>query len=111
LTRISNLYFRRPTLPDRQIPKRWADHMRRVQRLYRLEGLQLRHRDTRREHAVCIAVCRQPRAGAHDRWSMDFIHDATMDRVLTVIDQRSGWSSILEVAPIKSGGNAGSAVP
>jgi putative transposase len=38
---------------------------------------------------------------------MDFVHDATMDgrafRVLTVVDQWSRWSPILEVAQSMSG--------
>src|SRR5690606_22486435 len=41
------------------------------------------------------------------RWSMDFVHDATLDgrafRVLTVVDQWSRWSPILEVAQSMSG--------
>jgi len=44
---------------------------------------------------------------AHERWSIDFVHDALIDgrafRVLTVVDQWSRWSPILEVAQGMSG--------
>jgi putative transposase len=66
---------------------------KRVRRLYRLEGLQLRMRVPRRRH---IARHRGPAprsAGPTERWSMEFVHDALADgrpfRVLTVVDQ---WS-------------------
>lgn len=44
---------------------------------------------------------------AHERWSMDFVHDALFDgrsfRVLTVVDQWSRWIQLLEVAHGMSG--------
>jgi len=50
---------------------------------------------------------RQAVSRAHERRSMDFVHNALIDgralRVLTVVDQRSRWSSILEVAKSMSG--------
>ena len=60
-----------------------------------------------------------PRAGAHstgptERWSMDFVHDALADgrpfRVLTVVDQWSRQSPLLEVASSMSGGTVGQAL-
>jgi hypothetical protein len=75
---------------------------KRVRRLYRLEGLQVRMRVRRRKH---MALHRGPApvpAGPAERWSMDFVHDALADgrpfRVLTVVDQWSRQSPILEVA-------------
>jgi putative transposase len=80
---------------------------KRVRRLYRLDGLQLRMRVRRRKH---IALHRGPApvpAGATERWSMDFVHDALADgrpfRVLTVVDQWSRQSPILEAASSMSG--------
>jgi putative transposase len=78
-----------------------------VRRLYRLEGLQLRMRVRRRKH---IALHRGPAptpTGPTERWSMDFVYDAFADgrqfRVLTVVDQWSRLSPLLEVATAMSG--------
>jgi putative transposase len=92
----------------------WLVNKKRVRRLYRLEGLQLRMRVRRRKH---IALHRGPAprpAGPTERWSMDFVHDALADgrpfRVLTVMDQWSRHSPILEVASSMSGRTVGSAL-
>jgi putative transposase len=85
----------------------WKVNMKRVRRLYRLEGLQLRHRLRRRKHASLHRGIPPAASRAHERWSMDFVHDALNDgrafRVLTVVDQWSRWSPILEVAQSISG--------
>jgi putative transposase len=85
----------------------WTVNMKRVRRLYRLEGLQLRHRVRRRKHASLHRGIPPAASRAHERWSMDFVHDALADgrafRVLTVVDQWSRWSPILEVAQSMSG--------
>ena len=85
----------------------WRVNRKRVRRLYRLEGLQLRMRVRRRKH---IALHRGPAptpVGPRERWSMDFVHDAFADgrpfRVLTVVDQWSRESPLLEVATAMSG--------
>lgn len=85
----------------------WTVNRKRVRRLYRLEGLQLRMRVRRRKH---IALHRGPAPrpiGPTERWSMDFVHDALADgrqfRVLTVVDQWSRQSPILEVGSSMSG--------
>ena len=90
----------------------WLVNRKRVRRLYRLEGLQLRMRVRRRKH---IALHRGPApgpAGPTERWSMDFIHDALPDgrpfRVLTVVDQWSRQSPILDVASDVRPENVGS---
>lgn len=89
-------------------------NLKRVRRLYRLDGLQLRMRVRRRKH---IALHRGPAptpAGPTERWSMDFVHDALADgrpfRVLTVVDQWSRQSPILEVATSMSGRTVGEAL-
>jgi hypothetical protein len=54
---------------------------KRVRRLYRLEGLQLRMRVRRRKH---IALHRGPAPlpiGPTERWSMDFVHDVDLIRL------------------------------
>jgi putative transposase len=78
----------------------WRVNKKRVYRLYRLEGLQLRMRVRRRKH---MALHRGPApapAGRHERWSMDFVHDQLFGgrpfRVLTVVDQWSRESPVLE---------------
>jgi putative transposase len=92
----------------------WLVNRKRVRRLNRLEGLQLRMRVRRRKH---IALHRGPApapAGPTERWSMDFIHDALADgrpfRVLTVVDQWSRQSPILDVASSMSGQTVGAAL-
>jgi putative transposase len=92
----------------------WPVNTKRVRRLYRLEGLQLRMRVRRRKH---IALHRGPApvpSGPTERWSMDFVHDALADgrpfRVLTVVDHWSRQSPILEVASSMSGLTVGFAL-
>ena len=92
----------------------WRVNKKRVRRLYRLEGLQVRMRARRRKH---MALHRGPAptpAGPTERWSMDFVHDAMADgrpfRVLTVVDQWSRQSPILETATAISGQAVGEAL-
>jgi putative transposase len=92
----------------------WPVNKKRVRRLYRLDGLQLRMRVRRRKH---IALHRGPApmaAGPAERWSMDFIHDALADgrpfRVLTVVDHWSRHCPMLEVASSLSGATVGHAL-
>ena len=84
---------------------------KRVRRLYRLQGLQVRMR--RRKH-MCLHRGPVPLATpAHERWSMDFVHDALFDgrvfQMLTVMDQVSRQSPLIEPAlahSAKSGSDA-----
>jgi putative transposase len=92
----------------------WAINRKRVRRLYRLEGLQVRMRIRRRKH---MALHRGPApvpAGPTERWSMDFVHDALVDgrpfRILTVVDQWSRQSPLLEVNFTMSGVTVGEAL-
>lgn len=78
----------------------WRVNRKRVRRLYRLDGLQLRMRVRRRKH---IALHRGPAptpVGPAERWSMDFVHDTLADgrpfRILTVVDNWSRHSPVLE---------------
>ena len=92
----------------------WVVNRKRVRRLYRLEGLQVRMRVRRRKH---MALHRGPApvpSGPTERWRMAFVHDALADgrpfRVLTVVDQWSRQSPIPEVASNMSGGTVGQAL-
>ena len=90
----------------------WPTNRKRVRRLYRLEGLQVRMRLRRRKH---MALHRGPvPAGPRERWSMDFVHDALAAgrpfRVLTVVDEWSRQSPMLEVASRMSGIMVGTAL-
>ena len=78
----------------------WPVNKKRVRRLYRLEGLQLRMRIRRRKH-MCLHRGVPPQAQrTHERWSMDFVHDQLCDgrpfRMLTLIDQFSRQSPLIE---------------
>jgi putative transposase len=85
----------------------WRVNNKRVRRLYRLEGLQLRRRVRRQKHRALHRGPAPAPTGPTERWSMDFIHDALADgrafRILTVVDQWSRESPILEVASTMSG--------
>ena len=92
----------------------WRINRKRVRRLYRLEGLQLRMRVRRRKH---IALHRGPApipAGPTERWSMDFVHDTLADgrpfRILTVVDNWSRHSPVLEAGFRMTGETVGQAL-
>lgn len=85
----------------------WPVNKKRVRRLYRLDGLQLRTRIRRRKH-MCLHRGPVPVPSApHERWSMDFVHDQLFDgrpfRILTVVDQLSRESPLMEVGFAMSG--------
>jgi len=78
----------------------WMVNHKRVHRLYRLDGLQLRMRMRRRKH-LCLHRGVVPKANArHERLSMDFVHEQLFDgrriRLLTVVDQWSRESVLIE---------------
>jgi putative transposase len=73
---------------------------KRVERLYREEGLSLRQR-RRRKRLSHLRVVRERPPAANHTWAMDFVHDSLSDgrrfRVFTVIDEFSRESPALEV--------------
>jgi putative transposase len=73
---------------------------KRVRRLYRLEGLQVRMRVRRRKHTALQRGPAPVPTGPRQPWSMDVVHDQRSDgrtfRVLTIVDQWSRESPILE---------------
>lgn len=92
----------------------WRVNRKRVRRLYRLEGLQVRMRVRRRKHRALHRGPAPVATGPAERWSMDFVHDALADgrpfRILTVVDHWSRQSPLLEVAPRMSGVTVGQAL-
>ena len=92
----------------------WGINRKRVRRLYRLDGLQLRMRVRRRKHTALHRGPAPAPVGPTERWSMDFVHDALADgrpfRILTVVDQWSRSSPLLEVGSRMSGHTVGEAL-
>jgi putative transposase len=78
----------------------WRVNHKRVERLYREEGLSLRRR-RRRKRLSHLRVVRQAPVAANQAWALDFVHDRLMDgrgfRALTVIDEWSRESLAIEV--------------
>lgn len=79
----------------------WQVGRKRVRRLYRLDGLQLRMRCRRRKRASLHRGPTPVPTGPGQYWAMDFVHDQLANgrkfRVLTVIDKWSRESVLLEV--------------
>jgi len=78
----------------------WLVNRKRVRRLYRLDGLQLRMRVRRRKHRALHRGPAPVPVGPRERGSMDFVHDTLTDgrpfRILTVVDHWSRHSPVLE---------------
>ena len=69
----------------------WAANPKRVCRLYREMGLQLRNKSPKRRVKAKLRSDRVTAKAANDIWAMDFVHDQLFDgsrlRVLTIV----GW--------------------
>jgi len=69
----------------------WKVNHKRVYRLYREEGLNLRHKWPKRKRATHLRVPLAVPSKANEQWSMDFVADELMDgrrfRILTVVDK------------------------
>jgi putative transposase len=106
--RIRDIAYARPRFGYQRITvmlrrEGWRVNRKRVRRLYRLQGLQVRMRVRRRKH-MCVHRGPVPLATrTHERWSMDFVHDTLFDgrafRMLTVVDQFE-WSESINRAGI-----------
>jgi len=57
----------------------WQVGKKRVYRLYRLEGLQLRMKVRRRKRIALLRGKVVPATGANQHWSMDFVHEQMLD--------------------------------
>lgn len=70
----------------------WPVNRKRVQRLYREEGLAVRRRGKKRRSQMPRPV-RVPPSGLNERWSMDFVSDTLSSgrtfRCLTIVDEFS----------------------
>lgn len=96
-TRIGELAAQRPRWGYRRIHvllrrEGWPVNRKRVQRLYREEGLAVRRRGKRRRSQVPRPV-REPLGRVNKRWSLDFVSDTLSTgrtfRCLTVVDEFS----------------------
>jgi putative transposase len=78
----------------------WRVNHKRIERLYREEGLSLRRR-RRRKRLSHLRVVRPRPAAANQAWALDFVHDSLMSgrrfRALTVIDEWSRESLAIEL--------------
>ncbi|MDF2852526.1 MAG: hypothetical protein K0S31_3211 [Sphingobacterium multivorum] len=71
----------------------WRDNPKRIYRIYKEEGLNLRVKRPRRCRAAAHRSERPVFSNLHDCWSMDFVADALFDgrkiRCLTIVDNYS----------------------
>ena len=78
----------------------WKVSRKRVYRLYKLDGLEVRTKK-RRKIASQVRVPLPRATGPNQRWAMDFVTDRLVDgsmfRVLTIVDQFSRLNLALEV--------------
>jgi putative transposase len=78
----------------------WRANHKRVERLYREEGLSLRRR-RRRKRLSYLRVARERPVAANQTWAVDFIHDSLISgrhfRAFAVLDQWSRESLAIEV--------------
>ena len=78
----------------------WKVNHKRVYRLYKQEGLELRMRPRRKKRAATPRVPCPPATAPNERWSMDFLAERLSDgrafRVLTLVDNVSRVSPALE---------------
>ncbi len=79
-----------PLLTDVLRREGFTDNKKRIWRVYREEGLQVKRRRRGRKRYVATVRVKHPVVSSDDRWSADFVHDAFVDgrrfRMLTVID-------------------------
>jgi len=76
----------------------WHVNVKRVRRLYNLEGLQMRHKPPRRRVMAKLRADRSDATGPNQVWAMDWMYDELFDGrrlwVLTVVDT---WSRVCPV--------------
>jgi putative transposase len=78
----------------------WVVNPKRVYRIYRELGLQLRNKTPKRRVKAKLREDRQAAVRANETWAMDFVHDQLATgrklRVLTIIDTFSRFSPAIE---------------
>jgi len=79
----------------------WKVNHKRVYRIYRQEGLQMRPKKPRRHVMACRRMERPVATERNDSWSMDFMSDELFDgrriRLLTIVDNFTRESPAIEV--------------
>ncbi len=79
-----------------------ADNHKRIERVYREEGLQVRSRKRKRRCGSVRTKMVEVPTTPNERWSMDFVHDALASRrrfrCLTIVDDCTRESPHIEVA-------------
>lgn len=87
----------------------WKDNHKRVYRIYKEEGLNLRVKRPRRCRAASHRSERPTFSSLHDCWSMDFVADALFDgrkiRCLTIVDNYSRKCMAIQVGQGLKGGD------
>jgi putative transposase len=78
----------------------WLVNEKRIYRLYRELGLQLRNKTPKRRVKAKLRDDRSPAVRSNEVWAMDFVHDqlarGTKIRVLTIVDTFSRFSPAVE---------------
>ncbi|WP_425511334.1 IS3 family transposase [Sphingobium fontiphilum] len=78
----------------------WAVNAKKVYRLYRELGLQLRNKTPKRRVKAKLREDRAPAVRPNDVWAMDFVHDQLATgrklRILTVVDTFSRFSPVID---------------
>jgi len=78
----------------------WPVNGKKIYRLYKELGLQLRNKTPKRKVKAKLREDRQPASRPNDVWAMDFLHDQLFDgrkiRILAVIDTFSRFSPALD---------------
>lgn len=78
----------------------WPVNGKRIYKLYKELGLQLRNKTPKRKVKAKLREDRQAATRANDIWAMDFLHDQLFDgrkiRILAVIDLFSRYSPALD---------------
>jgi len=91
----------------------WKVNHKRVYRIYREEGLEVRTKK-RRKRPSHLRLVMPPAEGPNERWSMDFVADRLENgrqfRVLTVVDHFSRECPLLEAGMSMTGKNVARAL-
>lgn len=78
----------------------WSVNVKRIYRLYKELGLQLRNKTPKRRVKAKLRDDRKPATRSNETWAMDFVHDQLATgrklRVLTIVDTFSRFSPALE---------------
>jgi len=79
----------------------WPDNHKRVRRIYREEGLNLRSKRPRRSKAAARRMGRPDPTEINECWAMDFVQDQLFDgkkfRAITIVDIFSRFCLAIEV--------------